>query len=77
MIFSVIYRLLSNHVSIPIKIKIFWSVIFTMHLAAIFTHDKTVFDQSHTTATKISPGLTRVLNLFITKDTINITLLDQ
>ena len=44
-----------------------------MHLATILTHDETVFDQSHRTATKISLELTGVQNLFITKDTINMT----
>ena len=48
-----------------------------MYLATILTHDKTVFDQSHRIATKISLGLTRVLDLFITKDAINMTFLDQ
>ena len=60
-------------VSIPIKIKIFWSVDFT----TILTHDKIVLDQSHRTAAEIPLGPTRVLNLFITKNTINLTLLDQ
>ena len=76
-IFSVIYRPPSNPVSIPIKIKIFGSIIFIMHLTTILTHDKTVLDQSHRTATKISLGLTGVLGLLITKDTITLTLLDQ
>ena len=77
MIFSVIYGLLSNPVSIPIKVIIFGSVIFAVNLAAILTHKKTVLDQSHRIATKIPLGFTGVLDLFITKDATNMTFLDQ
>ena len=70
-IFSVIYRLVSNLVSIPKKIKIFWSIIFIVYLATIRAHDKTIFDQSHRIVVKLPLGLTWVLNLLITKDTIN------
>ena len=48
-----------------------------MYLATILTHKKFILDQSHRIAAKISPGLTGILNLFITKDTIDLTLLDQ
>ena len=48
-----------------------------MYLVTVFTHKKVILDESHRIAAKISLRLTGVLNLFITKDAINLTLLDQ
>ena len=70
MIFSVIYGLLSYLMSIFIKIHIFGSKIFIMHLATINTHEVSVPDQFHRIAADITLWLTWVLNLLGTKGAI-------
>ena len=70
MIFSVIYGLLSYLMSIFIKIHIFGSKIFIMHLATINTHEVSVPDQFHRIAADITLWLTWVLNLLGTKAAI-------
>ena len=76
-IFSVIFRLSFCSVSKFIKVNIFGRKILIMYLTAILTHDKIILDQSHKIAAKIPPRLTRILDLFITKDAAGLTLLDQ
>ena len=77
-IFFFLINILSFYpVSILIKVNIFGRKILIVDLTAILTHDEIFLDQSHRIAAKILPGLTAILNLFITKYTINITLLDK
>jgi len=61
-----------------IKVNIFGSKIFIMHLATVLTHDITVFNQSHRIAAKIPLRPTWVLDPFGTKDAVDyIIFLDQ
>ena len=64
--------------SIFIKVNLFESKIFIMHLATVLTHEITVFNQSHRIAAKIPLRPTWILYRLGTKDANNsILFLDQ